>query len=228
MVLNSIKKLQELVVNIIKEQINKIINLQKTLINFVKNTIKGIKDKIDGFIGGIFDTIKAMQENAAQFGVDVSECVDDNENKIKQIASKIFLDISQCITTKAMKAFEIIDETVQTIKDIILDVDDIEESFKNCTSISCYLGVGVDVSKLAISIPIKAGKLFLSTQQTILSITLQITACAGENFLELKDLVAPTVTSITECIADKIADATTEAPLPETTQQPTTISTTLM
>lgn len=221
MAFNTIRKLRELVFNIIKDQINNIINLQKGLINLVKNMIKGIKDKIDNFIEGIFDNIRKMQEAAEQMGVNVSECVDENEMKIKQIASKLFLDITQCITTKAMKAFEILDEAVKAIRDIILDVDEVEATFKNCTNIACYLKVGALASKLAVSIPLKATKLFLSTQQTIISITLQITACTGEKFFQLKDLVAPAINSITQCIADKIAEISSEDPLPETTSQST-------
>lgn len=179
--------------------------MKNGVINLAHNIIESFKNTIFGFIQGIFDGFKKLKDDAAQLGVDVSDCIDENENKIKQIASKIFLDTTSCITTKTTKAFEILNVAVQTIKAIINDVNKLQDDFDECKDVGCYMRMGVEASKLLISLPLRATKVFLSAQQTIIMIQLEITACVGEKFLQLKDLVAPAVDAVNQCIAEKIA-----------------------
>lgn len=208
MVFKLIRKLHNVVTGAIKGVLHKIRDLRNAIIRLALDTINGVKRKFENFIKSIFDGFQRLKDKADQIGVDVSDCIDDNENKIKQIASKVFLDTTSCITTKLMRAFEILNKTVLAVEDLINGVNDIQELFDSCHSIGCYAKVGAEATKLMVSLPLKATKLFLTTQQTIIAIQLEITACVGEKFLTLQELIAPAVNSVNECIANKIAGVT--------------------
>lgn len=205
-VLYLIKKLNQVVSNAINGVISKLQGLKDKIIQLQKDAVHLAQIQINKIVDGVLAHLEKLKEDAAALDVDISECVDENEKDIKLLAGTIFLDTASCITRNTFKAFKILEDAMDATKDIMKDVNDLEDDYQKCQSAFCYIKMSYEVSKLLVSLPLRGTKLFLRAQQTLILIQLEITACVGDKIMALQDDLEPTLDAVNKCIADKIGE----------------------
>lgn len=201
-----IKKLNKVVADMIDDITNKINDLKTKIKDFENQMLNKVQEQVNKVVNKILDELEKIEKDALALDEDVSECVDQNEKDIELIAGAVFLDTARCITKNTLKAFQILDDAMAETKEIMNEVNALEDEYEKCSTATCYMKMSVKITGLLVSLPARGTKLFLKAQKTLLLIQLDVTSCVSEKMLKLQDDVETTFDTVNKCVIEIIGN----------------------
>lgn len=196
--------LKNIVETVIKNAIEFVDDLLETLKNVASGVLQVAKDTIKNIINGILENIKQLQDQAAQLGIDVSDCVNAHSDELQEIANESVENINKCITDQMDTASNLVTDIKGKIQVIVDKIKNLQTEASNCHKLSCYANIVVEGSALVATVPEEVKGWITQASDVIYQIQEDLPSCLYHEIDLLQGKVTPIADEVTKCIKDKL------------------------
>ncbi|KAJ8960643.1 hypothetical protein NQ318_013935 [Aromia moschata] len=203
---DALKDLEKIISAVTEIALVAIRGLESSLKIIQQFAVKVAKDLIDTVGDDIFKKLDELKKDALSFGVDIIDCTEDREEDIKQLLVVFLNKTADC-------AIDRVNEVIESMADIVLDVQNANEELKNLTQrlddcaktdIECIEEVLKEIGNTALEIPDKVKEDIKKTQQKMDELVDYLFECEHDNYNQLQITSQEIFNGIVECVEHKM------------------------
>lgn len=164
---------------------------------------KDNREKVDQLVEYALKEISQIKEEAGQIGVDITDCLQDQETLMDNQTATNLVELKECIAGNIVRAKDIVHETIYAIENFIGFVTEDFKELKECKEFYCYSKLCGKVLLQLIDIPNSIGEIISHTLKTIIGIKKDILLCTGDTILVSTHQLADIIKDVKNCVAQK-------------------------
>lgn len=205
-------------INKAKEVINKVTSLIKDKVDDALNTLNKLKDKaselvnqatealkkqLQDIIAKANESIKKLIDKAAELGIDIKECVSDNEERFQKLFETLLADEVGCVTNELNAVLKSITESITAIQKGMSAITNLPNKLAECkNSITCITKLIWEVGKLELQVPAQIAKSVAEITELVAGLQIRLEICATTQLAKAGIETAKVVADVTLCALD--------------------------
>lgn len=209
---DTITKIVEITANVKKLIVEGIATLFEKLSNFVSDMRKTGKELINEatksitiIINTSLAEINTWVEIAKNKTIDVTECIGDNLQSLKDLPVTSIVELNKCLGDNFERAQYILDDSKEQMQKFLYEAEEILLEMKNCgKNLICLSNLFVEAGKMTVSIAASIAKVSGNAIQTMVNVRKDINICVADTSVQVTVTAGTVTLSTVKCIKNQI------------------------
>lgn len=202
--LELLKELRKIIDKVIDDAIAKLPDLKNRIEEIAQDILDEVENTTHDIVDAGFVLIDELKKQAAENGIDIDSCLNDNEQIIHDTAQSIVSSTSSCINYNIATVDTLLQKTIAQIEARRELIRNLADEFEACNDNACRLGVLVKAEQLLANLPNDLNQLLENVLETIETIQLDVENCLAKSSAEVASKLQPLVDDVVQCIKDKL------------------------
>ncbi|XP_074026408.1 uncharacterized protein [Leptinotarsa decemlineata] len=173
-----------------------------------QKTENAASQALQGFENKLKNELDALKQKAKNAGVNIDDCLGENERKLINLPNDFAVDMVQCVQNTLNEGINYAQDALNKIKKIVSDVENIKQEIKDCghgwKSVKCLAKLAARIEREIVSLPTQIEKDATETALLISQLDKRIEKCASEKTDKWKKRGENLLKTIGICITSKI------------------------